>query len=807
MNPEQWERIKQIFQHVVDLPVSERDAFLRRECHDDEALASTIRNMIQADSEASAFLEKPATIGSILSHDTPAGIDRTGTQIGGYTVTGILGEGGMGTVYRAEKDDETFRRTVAIKIVRHGMDTKSILQRFYTERRILANLEHPNIARLIDGGMTGDGLPYFIMEYIDGIPIIDYCDQKKATIKERLQLFVKVCETVQYAHNNLIVHRDLKPSNILVTHEGNVKLLDFGIAKMLTPDDDNDTPTITSAGFPVMTPQYASPEQIRGERITTASDVYSLGVLLYELLSGYRPYEFKTRTPGEIEQTISKTEVIKPSTRISKGGTVKELEAVCRARSLNHDRLRRELTGDLDNMVMMALRKESDRRYQSTGQLLDDIHRYGNNLPVSARPDTVFYRTSKFVRRHSYSVAAALLIALILTPATVVSVHQARIANIERQKTLLRFNDVRNLANRLIFDLHDSIADLPGSTESRQLLVAMGLDYLNNLASEPHDEPELLRELALAYQRIGDVQGNPTNANLGDTEGAFQSYEMALSLANDLITRQPDDPGARLTLAIVSEKMADVLAWRGEIEKAVDYAERSQSILSALAEKSPGDTELRRALAVSYIKIGDYSGNPNLPSLQDKERALDNYYRARDILEYAYELDPMNFRIRRYTGLIYERIGIVENARNNHRESLSAFETSLHVRKSLADEYTMHTDIKRDLAVGYEQIGKVYISMNLPEEAIDHMKSAMRIFKELVDADPNNFQAWLSFSISYINAGDALRAAGNNSSGGNSAISYYEESRRILTDLRQEDPNNAQVNRLLNVVANRLNRE
>lgn len=806
MNPEQFERIKQIFQHVVDLPVAERDAFLRRECHGDEALASTIRTMIQADSEASSFLEKPATIGSILSHDTPAGIDRTGTQIGGYTVTGILGEGGMGTVYRAEKDDETFRRTVAIKIVRHGMDTKSILQRFYTERRILANLEHPNIARLIDGGMTEDGLPYFIMEYVGGIPITDYCDENQATIKERLQLFVKVCETVQYAHNNLIVHRDLKPSNILVTPEGNVKLLDFGIAKMLTPDDDNDTPTITSAGFPVMTPQYASPEQIRGERITTASDVYSLGVLLYELLSGYRPYEFKTRTPGEIEQTISKTEVIKPSTRISKGGTAKELEAVCRARSLNHDRLRRELTGDLDNMVMMALRKESDRRYQSAGQLLDDIHRYGNNLPVSARPDTVFYRTSKFVRRHSYSVAAALLVALILTAATVISIHQARIAHMERQKTMIRFNDVRSLANRLIFDLHDSIADLPGSTESRRLLVAMGLDYLNNLASEPQNDPELLRELALAYQRIGDVQGNPTNANLGDTEGAFKSYEMALSLVDELIARQPDDPGAQRTLAIISEKMGDVLAWRGEIEKAVDYAERSQSILTALAEKSPDDTELYRALAVSHIKIGDYSGNPNFPNLQDRERALENYYNARDLLENASALDPMNFQIRRYTGLIYERIGIVENARNNPRESLTAFENSLSVRKSLADEYTMHTDIKRDLAVGYEQIGKVYIALDLPEEAVDNMKSAMRIFKELVDADPNNFQAWLSLSISHINAGDALRAAGNNNSG-SSALSHYEESRRILTDLRQDDPNSAQVNRLLNVVGNRLGRE
>src|SRR5262249_37724962 len=389
MTPERWEQVEEIFNAALDLPVDERGAFLSEACGDDLSLRKQIEYLIKCHEQAGAFIETPAEIhDSLLPDCHPVTLQpdaMVGRQIGVYRLVREIGRGGMGAVYLAVRADDQYQKRVALKLIRRGMDTKDILRRFRHERQILASLNHPYIAQLLDGGTTEDGLPYFAMEYVEGQPITNYCDTHKLTIAERLKLFRQVCEAVQYAHQNLVVHRDLKPSNILITADGAPKLLDFGIAKLLNPELSAQTIEPTVTALRLMTPEYASPEQVRGEPVTTASDVYSLGVVLYELLTAHRPYRLKSRSPHEIFRTVCEIEPERPSAVINRvetttsddGATLVSLtpEIVSRAREEQPEKLRRRLQGDLDNIVLMAMRKEPQRRYAMVNQLSEDIRR------------------------------------------------------------------------------------------------------------------------------------------------------------------------------------------------------------------------------------------------------------------------------------------------------------------------------------------------------------------------------------------------------------------------------------------------
>lgn len=371
-----------------------------------------------------------------------------------------------------------------IKVLKRGTDTDEVRRRFHGERQILARLNHPNIAGLLDAGETKDGLPYLVMEYVAGDPITKYAQEKKLSIKERLSLFRTVCAAVRYAHQHLVIHRDLKPSNVLVTAEGEIKLLDFGIAKLL----DASTPEVTLTLQRRMTPEYASPEQVRGESATTVSDVYSLGVLLYELLTGNRPYKLKTRSAEEIAKAIREQEPERPSTA-ARGASFQ----------LAHNRNLKScatlLRGDLDNIVLKALRKEPERRYASVDQFSADIRRHLEGLPVRARKDNVGYRAAKFIKRHKVGVAAATLMMSILIAGVITTTIEARGAN-------RRFNDVRQLAHSVLFDYHDAIAALPGSTAVRQRLVNDALRYLDNLSKEAGRDSRKTRCVEADRQRV-----------------------------------------------------------------------------------------------------------------------------------------------------------------------------------------------------------------------------------------------------------------------------------------------------------------
>src|SRR6185436_4327410 len=419
MKPDRWERIKLVFSEAAEQPAADRAAFVRSRCHGDESLAVEVEVLLGAHDQAGSFIETPPYDETKMLSGR-ARDNMIGRRVGAYVLVSEIGRGGMGSVYLASRADEQFRKRVAIKLVNSGLDHESIIRRFLNEQQILASLDHPNIARLLDGGTTDDGLPYFVMEYVEGMPIRDYCDSRRLTTVERVKLFGSVCSAVHYAHQNLIVHRDIKPSNILITGDGTVKLLDFGIAKLIGASSSFGETTLASAR--VMTPEYASPEQARGETFTTSSDVYSLGVLLYELLSGHRPYRIVTTSPLEIIQAICEQEPDRPSTAVGRtettntSGGMAEVtpETVSKARDSQPDRLRRQLEGDLDNIVLKAMRKEPQRRYSSVEQFSEDLRRYLDGLPVIARRDTFSYRAGKFIRRNKFGVTAAAVIFLLL---------------------------------------------------------------------------------------------------------------------------------------------------------------------------------------------------------------------------------------------------------------------------------------------------------------------------------------------------------------------------------------------------------
>ena len=481
MDQGNWQEIERLFQAAMDLPQADRKAFVERECVGRADLAAEVLELLDS---ASIHL-----IGSVVSEAAFDVVrpdeDQTfakGQRVGQYLIMESLGKGGMGQVFRAVRDDGEFKQEVAIKVLRpevaHGAE---VIARFLAERRILASLEHPYIARLIDGG-THQGRPYLVMEYArEGLPLDQFIKDRKLTTNEKLQLFLKICEAVQHAHQRLVIHRDLKPSNILVLPDGSPKLLDFGIAKLLDMGDAPVTQVapLTATGWMMLTPDYASPEQVAGEQITVASDVYSLGVVLFEALTGERPYRIKSYSPTEIHEAVRLATVPAPSSVVTRASG-----------------LYRQIAGDLDNVVLMALRKESARRYQSVEQLAADIKAHLEGRTVSARRDTFGYRASKFVRRNRAVVALAAMLAVAIITGTFLTIREGRRA----QK---RFNEVRALANSMMQEVDEEASQLPGSSTLRKLLAKNSMRYLDGLSSETGDDASLALELAAAYHRVG----------------------------------------------------------------------------------------------------------------------------------------------------------------------------------------------------------------------------------------------------------------------------------------------------------------
>jgi len=586
ISPEDWDEIDRMFDTVLDVPEPDRAAFLAEACAGRPLVRRQVELLLVAGDEAKAsdFLAplphqlNGSSVRQFMGEEQlPAG-----EKVGVYEIVRPIGRGGMGVVYLAERPFGHFKKPVALKVVKRGMDTEEIVQRFRFERQILAGLEHAHIARLLDGGVTDDGLPYFVMEYVEGKPIDQYCDDKQLTIRQRLKLFKAVCEAVAYAHRNLVVHRDLKPGNVMVSADGEVKLLDFGIAKLVDPNSSTSTVPITDAAERRMTPEYAAPEQVRGEAASTATDVYALGVILYELLSGRRPYRFKTRLLTEIEEKICQEVPGRPSTAVLRAEGDETPDEIGRQRSLSPEKLRRVIAGDLDAITMMALKKEPELRYASAGELGRDLGRYLERRPVRAARDTAAYRLRKFVERYRTTVMVAAFAAFTIVAGAGTTWWQSY----EKRQEARRVQDEilgKNATIEFITKIFERVdPDRPqGLTFTATELIDIGLEGMQTLDGVPEIQAEVLN-------KIGKVSVNAGLVDLADSlhRVAYNIQVKALG---------PNHPSLSMTVT----RQGDVYEYRGEDEKA------EAAYLDAIA-RDPSNSVAHNNLGRHYVGVGRY---------------------------------------------------------------------------------------------------------------------------------------------------------------------------------------------------------
>jgi eukaryotic-like serine/threonine-protein kinase len=752
MNPERWQKVKGVLAEALEANPAERGACLDRSCAGDDSLRREVEILLLHESGASSrFLNETALseVGALLLDAEESRV--IGRQFGAYKTVEQIGVGGMGEVYRAYRADDEYRKEVALKVVRSGQGSGFIVRRFKNERQILASLEHPNIARLLDGGTSEDGTSYLVMELVDGQPITEYCGANALSTRDRLRIFMQVCAAVQYAHQRLIIHRDIKPSNVLVTQDGTPKLLDFGIAKILDTDGGSGKPDQTLTMFRALTPQYASPEQVKGEVITTASDVYSLGVVLYELLTGESPYP-STTSYQDAARAVCDIEPRKPSTTVQRLDEKSPLKLnsgfFSKALNFASGGRRNELKGDLDNIVLMALRKEPQRRYVSVEQFAEDIRRYLANLPVLARKDTASYRASKFVLRHKAGVTAATAIVLTVVAGFVITVREARIAQ-------RRFNDVRSLANSLIFDVHDSIKDLPGSTPAKKIIVDRALRYLDVLASESGSNTAIQRELATAYEKLGSVQGDYLENNLGDAQGTLASYQKALEIRKQ-IDRRSSDWSDRLALVTAYRLVAHQQWANGDTRAARDTISQAIALATDLSKQEPNNMKVIYELGFDDEVSGTigYPGDP-----QERQKQAEDYKRALAIDEVLLAPNPNDIRTIFGYAVDLSQLGKVQET-FDPQAALANYTKSLAMDQRVT-ALSNETRYRRGVGIDYLTISSVYDDLGDYARAAENSKKDVEIQLDVLRADPKNVLFQQSLAIAYVNTAGADSRAGN----------------------------------------------
>ena len=773
MTRETWQRVKEILHGALEKPEDERAAFLDEACGGEVELRGEVESLLASHEGAGEFIE-PAP-----AADSPVPADRLGigADIGPYRIVQLIAEGGMGAVYQAVRVDDLYRKVVAIKVIRRGVHGQYALRHFDTERQILAHLDHPAIAKLLDGGTTPDGRPYFVMDFIAGTPIDEYCDRRRLTVRERLGLFLTVCSAVHYAHQNLVIHRDLKPPNILITEEGAVKLLDFGIAKLLDPDALGLNHTLTT--MQAMTPEYASPEQVSGGNITTASDVYALGVLLYRLLTGRRPYQLGSRSIDELWEQVRHREPRRPSVAV--GGTEDGVtpDEIAAARRTRPDRLDRQLAGDLDNLLLMALRKEPERRYCSVERLASDIRRHLDGHPVTARPDTIRYRAGKFIRRHRTPVAAVTIAVLSLVAGIIAASWQARVATRERNRAEQRFQEVRGLARSVLFELHDAIAPLPGSTAARELLVKRAQQYLDGLAGESGGDASLQRERAAAYQRIGDVLGLPTQPNLGQSAQALTAYAKAIEIEKGLAASDPANQSLQMDLSRAYNRVCRLRQSTGDFRQSLDACLEAERIQKEQSARHPDDTALRAELASTcqnlagaYSVLGDFEHSR--AELELAMRVFEELRRARPENEsYLYEL-----------AVAYHRVAGLEEQTHRYAEGYNHAVRAAALFDELSARHSKDLRQRLDWTFAEQRIGSILISLHNLPEALEAFRQVLPIREQLLALDPKDARAQGNLANSHAAIGYVLLEMGNPLT----AQTHFEQQRKIAERLVDLDP-------------------
>ena len=760
MTPDRWAQVRQIFDGALERAPDDRGAYVGAACAGDAELRGEVESLLASHGASEDFLAEPAAnLSRLLNTDSSSDYPE-GFRIGPYQLQRCIGHGGMGSVWMAARVDHEFEKKVAIKMVKRGMDSREILRRFRLERQVLAGLDHPNIARLIDGGSTPDGLPYLVMEYVEGTPIDEHCNSRKSTISERLHLFLSVCSAVQYAHQNLVVHRDIKAGNILVTPEGTPKLLDFGIAKLLHSES---VETQTWVEQRAMTLEYASPEQVRGDPITTASDVYSLGVLLYALLTGRSPYSGGS-SPATRQKAICEEEPRRPSTVVLAGGdasipqSTQRTEVSAESRDKARKRLKRKLAGDLDMIILKALRKEPQRRYVSVEQFSEDIRRHLAGMPVMARNDTLGYRVAKFAGRHATGVAAVAAIVLALVGSTIVSAYYARQATLERARAERRFDEVRKLAQFVLFKLDPAIQ--AGATRARKLVIGEALDYLSRLQREAGQDLALQREIMDGYFQVGDVQGNPYHPNLGDTAGAAASYQKGYQIAQAIYRADPTDTTARRDLARASLYLGDLLAFGGDRTEALKKYSEALAQLEALSAVDRHNLRWQQDVMEAAMRVGSVQFQ-----MGDLKAALSSNTRHLQIAEGLQTIEaaggkPASTATRRAVASAYDHLGEILASTGAREEGLTKHRKSLDIYRELFQADPENPTARRDLIAVQQVMGGALLADGRSSEAIDAYHRALSLLDTQLKEDPQNRQSQRDVTVGLGRLADALVRSG-----------------------------------------------
>jgi serine/threonine protein kinase/tetratricopeptide (TPR) repeat protein len=612
MTPSRFQKIRRLFDHLMELDAVDRARALAEIASSDPSSAEELRRLLAEQSRSTGLLNGPAVeVRSVQAQPL--------RELGPYSIRREIGSGGMGVVYEAIRVDGTFQRRVAIKVLRRDLNPHLFLARFDRERQILARLEHPHIASILDAGQTPDGDPYFVMEYVDGVPITAYAETHGLKLSQRLSLFLQVCDAVQCAHRNLTVHRDLKPGNILVTPVGAVKLLDFGVAKLLEGEAPGSDAALTEALL--LTPAYSSPEQIRREPVSTSSDIFQLGILLYELLTGRHPFQGRGGLPHEVMRAICEDDPSGPSSVTGKDS--------------------RQIRGDLDAIVLTALRKQPSWRYASADQLADDIGRYRQGWPVAAKGNGFGYRLRKFLRRQWLPLGSAAAVMLLLIAGILITTRQARLADAaraqaerqraeadsqrhraedarrfadsqqqvaeartreaedQRQQAQARYREVRALASSLLFDVYDGVRDLAGSATARRLMVAKAQHQLELLNRDGGQDIGLHRDLAASYERLGELRVDSRKPDKTDAAAAVQAYSHGVSLRQKIASRADAQPRDRSDLALSLAKLGDGQFFAGDLERSLASYQSALRVAAAL----PPDSSSTRAMGTVQERL------------------------------------------------------------------------------------------------------------------------------------------------------------------------------------------------------------
>ncbi|RKY17951.1 MAG: hypothetical protein DRQ55_14560, partial [Planctomycetota bacterium] len=687
--PDDWARVRPLLERLVCLPGREQDAALLEVADEDPALAARVADLLRRDRTDSDFLRppQPSPMGAPLA---------AGDVLGAWRLLRPLGSGGMGEVWLGERADGSFEKRVAIKLLKGALVSELQRQRFAGERDLLAGLEHPSIARLLDGGSGADGRPWLVMEYVDGLPIDQAADEAQLGVAQRLELFCGVCEAVAAAHAALVVHRDIKPDNVLVTSDGRPVLLDFGVAKVLATGEQADDP-LTVTGERAFTPSYASPEQLLGRALTTATDVYSLGVLLYELLAGRRPHDLTGASATEIVRRL--TEVAPPAP----------------SRVAPQPR-QRALRGDLDTIVAKAMHVEPARRYPSARALADDVQRHLDGLPVHARPDELGYRLGRFVVRHAVAVAGVAAVTLVLVGSLIIitallwQTEQARgEAEAGRQAAATRAESLASLAHGLVFDVYDAVEHLPGASAARTSLLDLAMGALDDLAGRGLASPETQLELGQAWLRLGDLQGRPGAASGLDLERAATSYRRVIELLDGL--PEPREAGAGVLRADALGKLAAVELRAGRRQQA------AAALDDAGAELRRGDDPVAQAgLALRQAEYWQTSGR--------SDEALAACARAGELLA---GLDRMDLGVMRQAQLLAWRRGQIQRARRDLVGAESSLNRALLLAEAVSVAFPDDGQAARDLGLALGEQGSLLIDLGQLDQAADPMQRQLEL--------------------------------------------------------------------------------